>query len=155
MYSPTRSPSIPPATDFDAGEVQLPAGVAWLPFGAVDIFIGGEVDLVGIFGIELGGGIVIDLDTPLDSGIYLNATASAGINVGYGVVGGVVVGGDLEGKAGGVDFNVGPASVMAGRGEDGGIMVGGAGPGIGGSAGLGETGTLSIQMVIDFFKWLF
>lgn len=115
------------------------------------------MDLVGIFGIELGGGLVIDIDTPLDSGIYVNGGAAAGVNVGVGVVGvGVVIGGDLEGAAGGIDVNVGPVSGVGALGEDGGVMVGvGVGPGGGGSVNIGETGTLSTQDVVDFFQWQF
>jgi hypothetical protein len=122
----------------------------------LDIFIGGEIDLVGIFGIELGGGIIIDLDTPFDSGIYLSTAVAGGLNVGVGVGGGVVINGDLEGRALALDGNILGGSGVIGVGEDGGVLVGGSvGPGIGGSVSGGQTSSLSIQNVIDFFRWLF
>lgn len=141
---------------FDALADSPPAGVLWARFGNYDVFIGGDVDLVGIFGIELGGGLVFDIDTPLDSGIYITGGAAAGVNLGVGVVGGVVIGGDLEGAAGGADINAGPGSVIGAIGEDGGVMIGGGvGPGGGASVNAGETGTLCVQDVVDFFQWLF
>jgi hypothetical protein len=137
-------------------DLPLPPTVMRFAAFGIDIFVGGEIDLVGIFGIELGGGLVIDLDSPLDSGIFVSGGVGAGINVGAGVGGGLVIGGDLEGEAVTLDVNFGAGSGIGGMGSDGSVVVGGSyGPGIGGSVTGSSTGTLSIQDVIDFFAWIF
>jgi RHS repeat-associated protein len=60
------------------------------PSGLLDIFIGIEADLVGIFGIEGGAGIVFDTDNWSESGIYGTVGPAVGANVGIGVGGGIV-----------------------------------------------------------------
>jgi hypothetical protein len=150
--------SNPIAVVFLEGEVPqdiaLPPTVTRAAAWGLDIFVGGEIDLVGIFGIELGGGIVIDLDTPLDSGIYVSLGASGGLNVGVGVGGGIAIG-DIEGDTGTLDVNVGPGSGVVGLGADGSVVIGGSyGPGVGGSVSYGPTGTLSIGMVVDAVCWV-
>lgn len=135
-------------------DMQLPPNVARAAAWGLDIFVGGEVDLVGIFGIELGGGIVLDLDTPLDFGIYVSVAISDGLNVGAGVGGGIAIG-DIEGDTGTLDINAGPGGATVGVGSDGSVIIGGTvGPGGGGSISVGPTGTLSIGMVVDAVCWV-
>lgn len=81
-----------------------PITLSWPFFG--DLCIGVEGDLVGITGVEGGAGIVIGLDTLLDSGLYITiAEMVVGMNVGCGV-GGFYTPGDVEGGATGVDVNI-------------------------------------------------
>ena len=135
-------------------DITLPPTVTRAAAWGLDIFVGGEIDLVGIFWIELGGGLVLDLDTPLDSGIYICVGVSGGLNVGAGVGGGIARG-DIEGNTGTLDVNVGPGSGVIGLGEDGSVVFGGSvGPGVGGSVSYGPTGTLSIGMVVDAVCWV-
>jgi hypothetical protein len=135
-------------------DIELPPTVTRAAAWGLDIFVGGEIDLVGIFGIELGDGIVIDLDTPLDSGIYISVGTSGGLNVGVGVGGGIAIG-DIEGNTGTLDVNAGPGSGVIGLGEDGSVVIGGSyGPGVGASVSYGPTGTLSIGMVVDAVCWV-
>jgi hypothetical protein len=153
-------------SEFDPERDTLPPGVSFmrglLPNGwEVDIFLGVDVDAVAIFGFEYGFGIVVDLDTPFDSGIYGTWGWGGGCNVGAGVLGGVVIGGNLEGQACVIDldlpFGVGPlgAHSQFGVGDDGGVILGG-GVGVGGGASstASSTSTFSVQHVIDFLTWL-
>lgn len=105
-------------------DMQLPPNVARAAGWGLDIFVGGELDLVGIFGVELGGGFVLDLDTPLDSGIYVSVAISGGVNVGAGLGGGIAIG-DIEGDTGTLDINAGPGGGTIGLGSDGSVVIGG------------------------------
>ena len=106
-----------------------------------DVFVGVEVDLIGAFGVEFGFGVVVDLDTPTDSGIFGNGGLAGGANVGV-VVGGGYATGDIEGVSAGVDVNMPGFSIQSSIGEDGGGVVGGSlGFGIGASVNQTYTST--------------
>ena len=125
------------------------------PTGLFDLWVGGEVDLVGVSGIELGGGIVVDTDNPGESGFTGTAGFAGGANVGAGVGGGFAIR-ELEGDSFNIDANLGDVSVTLsfdGQGFNG--LAFSVGPGVGVSTSVTKTGTISIQKVKDFFTGIF
>ena len=97
------------------------------------------MDLTGAFGVEFGFGVVVDLDTPSDSGLYGSGALGGGANVGVAVGGGYAFG-DIEGVSVGVDANIAVGSIQASVGEDG-QEVFGASIGLGIGASVNETYT--------------
>ena len=132
------------SSDGDSGDVEGGLfgeggllGLGW----SGGVFLGFEVDLTGGFGIEFGAGLVLDLDTPTDSGFYESYGYGGGANFGYGVGVGYAWG-DIEGSSAGVDVNLKLASVQVSIGDDGQPVVGfSIGPGIGASFNEAYTNT--------------
>ena len=65
----------------------------------MDLFVGVELDLALFGGGEFSTGYVLDLDTPSESGAFVSHGTAGGGNVGVGLTGGAVFGGNLEGEA--------------------------------------------------------
>ena len=75
-----------------------------------DYYLFGEIDLVGIVGIEISVGIVVDSDKLTDSGIFATGGVATGVNVGVGVGVGYTRR-DIEGHAENIDVNVAQGSM--------------------------------------------
>jgi len=121
------------------------------PSGLADWFLGVEVDLIGITGLEGAFGIVYDSDHPLESGIFGQAGPGSGANVGASICGGYVAR-DIEGWGTDIDINAGklsPTFLFDEHGLNG--MSLGYGPGIGVSFGATYGSTLTIADVIGWF----
>jgi hypothetical protein len=133
-----------------------------------DLYVGVQGELTVISGGSLGVGIVIDLDHPYESGIYISPGMTFGVNCGCSVGAGFTPA-DVEGPSANADVNIGPFSITGSgmiiedlrplltppgqpnyvipvpKMQPGGSI--GAGPGFGASVGLGVTYTLSPQSV--------
>lgn len=121
------------------------------PRGLWDLFVGYEVDLVGATGYEFGAGIVIDLDSPSESGFYYNFGPGGGANVGWGVCGGLVAR-DIEGWGTDIDWNAGdvsPVAIFDDKGLNG--FAVGFGPGNGLSFSATETTTFTFSEIAGSF----
>ena len=123
----------------------------YVPDKGLDIFVGvGAVatPVVGGGGGEIGAGVVIDLDSPLESGIYVSGALGTGINYGGGPCIGFVAG-DLEGPSVNVGLGVGVASGTYIQGFDGSKGASLGTPGAGGSITVGTTITWPIGPAIN------
>jgi RHS repeat-associated protein len=119
------------------------------PLGLFDAFILAEGDLVGIFGIEGGVGIVIDTDALGESGVFRTIGPAVGANAGAAIGGGFVKR-DLEGWSYNIDANIKVVSAGAIFDDFGWAgAFGGWGPGIGVSASATHTATYSVN---DFIR---
>ena len=121
------------------------------PFGLLDYFAGGEVDIVPIVGVEGGIGVVFDSDNFLDSGVYYGGGVAYGANVGASVGAGVCR--EIEGEATNIDLNIivgSPVIILDEKGISG--FSGGLGRGYGASVSHTNTRTLTIRDVINWIK---
>jgi len=122
------------------------------PLGLMDWYLFIEGDLIGITGIEGAVGIVIDTDNLSESGLFGTFGWGAGANVG--LAGGVGFAlRDIEGRAYCVDVNAKVVSPSV-YGDDigfNGVAIG-VGPGLGGSASVTETWTLTFQDIFSALK---
>jgi len=75
------------------------------PPGLADIFVGFEGEASGVYGLDLGLGVVFDTDHPLESGVYATTGPAVGPNVGAAVTAGFARR-DIEGYSYNVDVNV-------------------------------------------------
>jgi RHS repeat-associated protein len=120
------------------------------PLGLDDYFIGAEIDLVGIFGVEISFGFVYDSDRELDSGLFFSMGHGVGANVGAGITAGYADC-DIEGVSISGDVNVGPFSFQKGQGTDTGFFSSASlGIGIGASSTVNKTYSYTIQDYIDW-----
>jgi RHS repeat-associated protein len=143
---------------FAGGDTNIYAYVGNDPVNLVDLsglrdFFGGvEVDLVKFVGVEVGVGVVIDSDHPLQSGIYFSGGPSVGLNMGASVQFGVAAR-DIEGVGVSVDVNADVVSPVVSRDDnDINSIAVGVGPGVGASFALSGTGTISVEKVINAIK---
>ncbi|MFC3815035.1 RHS repeat-associated core domain-containing protein [Lysobacter sp. GCM10012299] len=119
------------------------------PLGLQDTFVYGEIDFVPVIGAEISGGLVIDWDTPMDSGLFVSPALAGGVNFGAALGAGHVTG-DIEGDGESLDSNIveySPTVLIDDKGE----IQGGAisiGPGIGASYSRGKTYTLSPNAIL-------
>ena len=98
-------------------------------------------------GGELSFGVVVDLDAPLESGVYLGSGSAGGGNVGVGVAAGYSYG-NIEGGSEGVDVGGLPGVGWGGNygtGDDGQDYAGV-------SYGIGTGGVSGNQMHTDSFS---
>ena len=125
------------------------------PDGNADYYLFGEIDLVGIVGIEISVGIVVDSDKLTDSGIFATGGVATGVNVGVGVGVGYTRR-DIEGHAENIDVNVAQGSMTVSfddKGYNG--LAGSYGAGVGVSTSSTETVTLSVENVVNFIQNIF
>ena len=117
-----------------------------------DIFTVADIDLVGLTGMEISIGQVLDLDHPLESGYYISFSNSTSASVGA-AMGIGYVRREIEGKGASLDFNLKSISVTSLHDEQG---FNGAsvtfGPGGGAAASYGQTWAISPRSVIE---WMF
>ncbi len=120
--------------------------------GLRDYFVGSDIDLTGIFGVEFSMGVVIDGDNLMESGEYFTYAQSSGANAGIGVGLGYACR-ELEGKAVTWDINAGPVSPAINFDEKGynGFLLS-IGPGVGTSFSLSNTWSLTLQDI--YSTWL-
>lgn len=114
------------------------------PTGEADFFVIGEADAVPLIGGEIEVHAVLDFDSNDESGIGVGGAFAAGLNLGVGAgVGGVMR--DIEGRGYSLDANLGAVSISVLFDDEGfnGLAVT-AGPGVGGSAGVGESTTYTV-----------
>jgi len=129
------------------------------PPGLLDVFLGLDGDLVGIFGVEGAAGLVVNFKNFSQSGVYGSIGPAAGANVGLSVNAGFARRG-VSGWAGNIDANVGAVSPTVSFDADGfnGLALG-YGPGAGLSVSATNTGKYTFA---DFgsdvkraWNWLF
>ena len=111
--------------------------------GTQDIYIGLEGDLTGIFGIEAGIGIVVDMGNLSESGFYGTIGLSGGANVGVGIGAGFALR-ELEGTSLNLDINAlqGSGTISSDVNGFNGAFVS-FGPGLGASSSVTTTGTFT------------
>lgn len=121
--------------------------------GLADVYVGIEIDLVKIIGIEISGGVVWDTDTPSESGLFGTIGPAIGDNIGASVGAGFALR-DIEG-VGPIngDINVGKVSGQVTSDEKG-PQGGGLsyGPGAGASLSRTDTGTVTFKEIKEWFK---
>ncbi len=120
--------------------------------GLQDTYIIGELDLVGITGMEFGVGFVFDWDSPGESGVFFSYGFAAGGSVGVGIGGGYAPN-DVEGTATTFDINTTfgvSSTVSSDKSGFNGVAVT-VGPGGGASGAVTTTTTVSVN---DFLNWL-
>lgn len=123
--------------------------------GLDDVFVAVEVDLVAITGFEFGGGLVLDTDDLLASGVFVNGGPRSGANVGAGVCAGWSPR-DIDGWGTDFDTNSIPGSPVI-LFDDAGFngLALGVGPGKGASMSRTYTATYSVRDLIDWARsWL-
>ena len=121
------------------------------PSGLQDIYVFGEIDVVGITGGEGGLGIVIDLDNPGESGVFFSGGIAGGANVGAAVGVGYAPN-DIEGTSTTFDINAFGGSGTFSFDNNGfnGIALT-VGPGGGASTAVTTTTSVTVN---DFLDWL-
>jgi len=116
---------------------------------SLDLFAFVELDSVTATGGEVSFGIVIDIDHPGESGIFISGGDGDGLNIG-GALGAGFVFGDIEGSSFTIDINaklVSPTFIFNDSGFNG--MALSYGPGLGCSVARPKTWTYTIN---DFLK---
>lgn len=119
--------------------------------GMQDVYFFGEIDVVGILGVEGGIGIVFDLDNPGESGVFFTGGVAGGANVGASVGVGYAPN-DIEGTGTTFDINAfgGSGTVSFDNNGFNGIALT-VGPGGGASTAVTNTSSVTIN---DFLNWL-
>jgi len=123
------------------------------PSGLFDIFLGVEGELVAIVGVAVSAGVVVDWDTPMESGIYFGTGPAYGISGGAAFTTGFMST-DIEGEATSLDINaeIGGISGMMDPSSSG---HGGAlpyGPGLGVCVSKETTVTATVQDAVGYIK---
>ncbi len=119
-------------------------------FGLCDLFVlaGGEL-AAGNLGVNLSVGLVIDTDSPGESGINFTAGKAVGMTAGVGVGGGAALR-DIEGKGANVDVNALLYSGSAGFDDQGlNSLAVTKGPGVGAALSTTEGKTITANDVVD------
>jgi len=124
------------------------------PLGLKDWFLQVEADLSGIYGGEVGVGIVLDTDNLWESGVFGTAGPAVGPNVGIAAGGGVAIR-DIEGCSFNIDVNAGEVSPTFGFDDQGfnSLAISG-GLGIGISASETKTWSYTVGDAVQDFKEL-
>jgi hypothetical protein len=121
------------------------------PKGLQDIYLFGEIDIVGITGGEGGLGIVLDIDNPGESGVFFTGGVAGGASTGIAAGIGYAPN-DIEGAGTTFDINAfgGSGTISFDNNGFNGIALT-VGPGGGASAAVTNTSSVTIN---DFFNWL-
>lgn len=118
-------------------------GSSWSP----ELFGGLDLDVAGVFGVEVSAGIMLNLKDPAASGVYGCVAPAVGFSAGVGGQAGIALRG-VEGGTVGVDVNslkAGGSLIWDKRGFNGGSVS--LGPGLGVSVSAGNTNTYTLRQL--------
>jgi hypothetical protein len=120
--------------------------------GLFDVFGIIEADVVPIFGLEGGIGVVIDFGNILESGVFATGGGALGANLGFAAGGGFAIR-ELEGVSYNLDINAWKVSPTVSFDDDGfNAAALAVGPGIGASFSITKTKTYTVNDMIKDFK---